>query len=152
MVLKCYLNWEDNGRNFNLPPEYISTEWKYKYRDIQKDSLRCFLIYIPIQIVRYLNTLKPDSINKDEVTEFVLTKIKLLRFGNMMLAANDLHNIQNVRNIRMLINHFKVFFDSLGITDDLQTIISSIEDENHRKEDLDESKLSPLAQKICLNT
>lgn len=91
LVLKCFLNWEENGRNFNLPQEYCSPEWKYKYRDIQKDSLRCFLIYIPIQIIRHLNQLKKDAINKDELAVYIVTKIKLLRFGCRMLNGNDLH-------------------------------------------------------------
>lgn len=49
-------------------------------------------------------------------------------------------------------NHFGPLLDSIGITNDLQAIINSIEDETKRKEDLDESQLSQLAKQVVYST
>lgn len=85
LILKCYLNWIQNDKSFKLPSQFLTNELKYKFRDIQKDSLRCYLIYIPIQIIRYISqvaSLKKEDFNKDEVFVYIITKVKLLKFGS----------------------------------------------------------------------
>jgi len=94
LVLICFQNYLNNEKCFKLPQHYTTSDTKYKYRDIQKDSLRCFLIYIPIQILsylRHLSSLKKEEIKKEEVFRYVITKAKLLKFGTIMLTNTDLH-------------------------------------------------------------
>ena len=56
--------------------------------------MRCYLLYIPIQIIKYfanLSSLKPEDINNDEVFTYIMSKIKLLRFGCQTLVSIDMH-------------------------------------------------------------
>jgi hypothetical protein len=48
-VLYCYYNWARHNKHFKV----IGNE-TYNYRNIQKDSMRCYLLYIPLSIKRYL--------------------------------------------------------------------------------------------------
>ena len=149
------MHWVNSNSNFKMPTQYENQpDMKYRYRDIQKDSLRCFLLYIPMQIIRhiqYLSTLKRDDINKDEVFTYIMTKVKLLRFGVRMLVANDLHICQIVRELNMIINFFGPFLQSCNLKDDISKIILTIENEAQRTADLDDSTLSIEAQQIKIN-
>jgi hypothetical protein len=48
LIFICYHNWLANNKTNKISPEYAGSNLVYKYRDIQKDSMRCYLLYIPI--------------------------------------------------------------------------------------------------------
>jgi hypothetical protein len=94
LIFIAYNNWARNDRDFKQDPNNNVTDWKYVYRDISKDSLRCYLLYMPMHLVKYLahQSQKPkDSLDKSECFNYIIFKMKLLKFGIQMLNKSDLH-------------------------------------------------------------
>jgi len=85
-VRKCYYQWINHNKVFK--PQLAGEQ--HKSRDIQKDSLRCYLIYIPFIIKKLLvEIVKEESYDTDKVGTFLIYKIMLLHLGSRMLVNED---------------------------------------------------------------
>ena len=51
-IFFCFDNWLRMEKQFK--PKFPEEEFKYNFRNISKDAMRCQLLYIPIQIIRQL--------------------------------------------------------------------------------------------------
>ena len=140
-----------HGGAFIVDPRF-GGQGSYNYIKNQMDSLRCYLLYIPINISKYLVDIsaKPkDQVNPDEVFNFVIHKLKLLKFGIQCLTKNDMHAKQLEKFVMLIKNMAKPVLDAYGITADFDFIYeSTFTTEDLRTSDLDESKLSEKAQKV----
>ena len=88
----CYHNFVNNS--YTLYLNVKSKTEKYNYRDIQKDSVRCLLIFMTINLKKYLLEIyqKPaKEVSPDDVRWTVITTTKVLKFGLNMLHATDVH-------------------------------------------------------------
>lgn len=96
LVYICYNNWIKSGKSFVQPHDCIE---KYNFKSIQKDSMRCYLLYIPVQIRAFICQIQQDNFDAGQITNFLIQKLKLLKFGIRMLEVNDLH----VRQIKLFL-------------------------------------------------
>jgi len=127
LVFMCYYAWKRNGSKFTMDEKYKAE--MYNYRDIQKDSMRCYLLYIPIHIAKYLVDIsaKPKAqVNADEVFEFVIYKLKLLKFGLQTLLSNDYHLIQIMRMLKAIKDSAGAVLTAYGIMEDFDKIAETL--------------------------
>ena len=108
LILQCYKHWVKNSKTFKLLPDTLEN---YQYRNIQKDSMRCYLLYITVQIKQYICKVSPENLNVEEVSTFLIKKLKLLKFGAKMLTANDYHIQQLNLNLQTIFNNIQPILD-----------------------------------------
>jgi hypothetical protein len=65
------------------------------YRQLQRDSARCYLLLMLVIIKAYLgkagDELKKGQLNKAEVAHYLIDKLQKLKYGIGLLANNDIH-------------------------------------------------------------
>ena len=80
----------NSNETFYIGNDIIET---YNYRSVQRDSVRCLLLWLPIGLKTYLlDIIKTphEKVNPKDVGQHVLKVMKLIKFAMVMLFASDL--------------------------------------------------------------
>jgi hypothetical protein len=81
-VFQCYYQWVDNDKHFK-PPQSGD---EYQCRTVQKDSMRCYIIYLFILIKKYLVGVSNEKdFDPAKVGDFILYKLMLAQLGSRTL-------------------------------------------------------------------
>jgi hypothetical protein len=119
----CFHHYVKNGQTFSVEDALED----YAYRRIQKDSVRCLLLYLPITMKRYLVDVckRPaESVVPSEVGQNLIRKMKLIKFALYMLNPNDLHIKQVAISLGALERYAKDMMEFCGCYDDYKKILN----------------------------
>ena len=96
----CHFNYVRNGRTFNQQdsPPQIPSHSPMIFRNLQRDSCRCYLLLMCIFIRAYLSKAVEDQkkakFEKGKVAAYVVDKLQKMNFGVSILQNNDFHVYQ----------------------------------------------------------
>lgn len=84
-LLICNEHFKTNNETFDVNDGS-------KYRNIQKDSMRCLLLYISMAIKKFIfDTNSNKDVQPDFVFKYMIRHFKLLKLGVEMLKPSDIH-------------------------------------------------------------
>ena len=87
-VFQCYFQWVDNDKAFK-PPQSGD---EFQCRTVQKDSMRCYIIYLFVLIKKFLVGIsQAKEFDPVKVGNFVLYKLMLAHLGSRTLPPSDVH-------------------------------------------------------------
>lgn len=85
----CHDNYVRNGNVFAGGELIPAPNKKSNYRELQRDSARCYLLFILVTIRAYMAKgaadLKAGTLNAAEVARYTIDKLQKLKFGVSML-------------------------------------------------------------------
>ena len=151
-IFICYQNYSQNGASFVLQQESAGIPGlkKPNYRSLQKDSARCYLLFLLVAVRAYVgkasDELKKGTFQAEEVGNHLLDKLQKIKFGVGMLQANDIHADQVVIVLRGVINAAKPVLEKAGILPDFQYITEFIAVKENRGKLLDQDQLGALGK------
>lgn len=119
---------------------------------MQKDSARCYLLFLLVAVRAYVgkasDDLKKGTFQAAEVGSHLLDKLQKIKFGVGMLQANDIHADQVVIVLRGVLNAAKPVLEKAGILQDFQYITEFIAVKENRGKLLDQAKLGAIGKQL----
>lgn len=150
----CNFNYARNGKTFNQHEQLpqIPSFNNQNYRNLQRDSTRCYILLLGIFLKAYLSKAVEDQksgkFNKGKVAQYTIDKLQKLNFGISMLQNNDFHVHQIGIVLKDCLKVYKGVLDAAGITNDFQYLTEFMTTIQNRGLPIDKSKLSAAAQAV----
>lgn len=101
VIFICYNTYLRNGNTFGGadPKPMAGIEKKVtSYRQLQRDSARCYLLLMLVIVKAYLgkasDDLKKGQFKGPEVAYYIIDKLHKLKYGIGLLQENDIHKDQ----------------------------------------------------------
>lgn len=141
-LLMCYDNFQRNGQEFGLKDGL-----DYNYRNIQKDSIRCFLLLVTIQMKKYIMENKDTP--KDQVQKFLIKNLLLLIKGVSMYKNIDLHIMQISNQLVIIQKYAMPFLEKNDLKEDFHQAIEIIN--GHSKNLCGDRKIEDVQKMVLPN-
>ena len=154
VIFICYDAYLRNQMTFGGadPKPLAGIEKVTSYRQLQRDSARCYLLLMLVVVKAYLgkagDDLKKGQLKKADVAHYVVDKLQKLKYGIALLAHNDIHVDQIGIVLRGALKTSKPVLDAAEITNDFQYVTEFMLAPQNRGKPLDMTKLSPAAKAV----
>ena len=139
----CFHHYKNTGETFYQGENPVEV---YNYKSVQRDSMRCLLLFLPISIKAYLIEIiktPADKVVPAAVSQFVIKQMKLIKFAMMMLFPSDFHIKQVLVSLDTIEKYGKDILEHCECFEDFKLIYKTISQEFETKMlPLNESKLS----------
>ena len=139
----CFHHYKNSKETFYQGESAVEM---YNYKSVQRDSMRCLLLFLPISIKAYLIEIiktPADKVVPAQVSQFVLKQMKLIKFAMVMLFPSDFHIKQILVSLDTIEKYGKDILEHCECFDDFTAIYKAIAAEFETKMlPLNEAKLS----------